>query len=187
MLLISAPPGPSLPLVLLLVRLLHASPGHSDRHVRQAEIINMHEDGRPIPYAHASTFAASSAATKSSAAGATTSARPSIGSGSSARTIDSANGDDGDSSSNDVMTKSSSPSSDGVGQSAGEDDDLVDDQAGGGMGQEGLGSEVTLCRVPTIACLGSACGQAGSNISVLWEGFGCVRYPVWFSRGFEFT
>lgn len=33
---------------------------------------------------------------------------------------------------------------------------------------------MTLCRAPTLACLGRACGRAGTEIPVLWEGFGCT-------------
>lgn len=37
----------------------------------------------------------------------------------------------------------------------------------------GVGIEATLCRAPTVGCLGNACGKAGSKVPVLWEGFGC--------------
>lgn len=54
------------------------------------------------------------------------------------------------------------------------EDDCGDDDDGGGGGNGGdAGTEVTLCRAPTLACLGRACGKAGSEISVLWEGFAC--------------
>lgn len=44
---------------------------------------------------------------------------------------------------------------------------------GGGSGGNDFGTEATLCRVPTVACLGRACGKAGIDVPVLWEGFGC--------------
>lgn len=39
--------------------------------------------------------------------------------------------------------------------------------------EEDVDTEVTLCRAPTLACLARACGKAGSEVPVLWEGFGC--------------
>ena len=62
------------------------------------------------------------------------------------------------------------------------DDDDGEDDDNGEQGEDGdddddadadAGTEVTLCRAPTLACLGRACGKAGSEVSVLWEGFGC--------------
>lgn len=38
---------------------------------------------------------------------------------------------------------------------------------------DSVGIEATLCRAPTVGCLGNACGKAGSEVPVLWEGFGC--------------
>lgn len=63
-------------------------------------------------------------------------------------------------------------------------EEYTDDDVGGGInsgqGEQGkgnqdqdVGTEATLCRAPTIACLERACGKAGTQVAILWEGFGC--------------
>lgn len=53
----------------------------------------------------------------------------------------------------------------------GDDDDVT--HVGEIHDDDGIGVEATLCRAPTLGCLGNACGKAGSEVPVLWEGFDC--------------
>lgn len=48
----------------------------------------------------------------------------------------------------------------------------IHESGAGGMNHD-AGTEATLCRVPTVACLRRACGKSGTEMVILWEGFGC--------------
>ncbi|CAN0235783.1 unnamed protein product [Scytosiphon promiscuus] len=141
------------------------SPTIRDRHVVQSEFIQINEDGLPV----AATAVTAAAAPQASPGDATAGASASGSNASEADTAAAVGGGNGD-------------GSNGEGQGASSGVTIVASDNGGaaegggvseGDGEGGVGTEVTLCRAPTLACLGRACGKAGSEIPVLWEGFGC--------------
>lgn len=196
-----------------------------ERHVRQAESVQMDEDGRPYPFAcgvgecgergcdsagspssrNASAYGCSCVGDHGLAREVTTSSVPSS---SSLTTPEGYDGEDsggrgapgGVSSSSEASRLSSSGGAGGVAGGGGGygsgvyaddttsvdddvmDDDVMDDDdddggstADDGSGQGGVdaGTEVVLCRAPTLGCLKRSCGRAGTQVAVLWEGFGC--------------
>ncbi|CAB1120024.1 unnamed protein product [Ectocarpus sp. CCAP 1310/34] len=122
------------------------SPTIRNRHVRQSQFIQMDENGLPSAAAPPEAFSATPTLPPSPGAPVSTASNSS----------DSTSGDD----SSEV-------------QQWGEGEAVTIIANGDGAEEEDADTEVTLCRAPTLACLARACGKAGSEVPVLWEGVGC--------------
>ncbi|CAM9597354.1 unnamed protein product, partial [Ectocarpus sp. 13 AM-2016] len=122
------------------------SPTIRNRHVRQSQFIQMDENGLPSATALSEAFSATPTPPPSPGAPASTAPNSS----------DSTSSDD---------------ASEVQGEGGGSAVTIITNRDG--AEEEDANTEVTLCRAPTLACLARACGKAGNEVPVLWEGVGC--------------